>query len=193
MYNLNDVKETTGKGKSYIKPGVWEVQIVGFNLTQANNGNDVIETTFIDPKTKAEHLERFPASSEVTAGKERSPLQMSLAKIKHIAKRIVPEDVIQLLQGETLEELVESFNTNLVGITYRQKFSGEQKQGQNGMYDIARIPFPSDNYPMAEGLEVPFTQTALSFDKENPYDYKKMEVPFGAPKVSLPKMPGGNF
>lgn len=188
MINLNNVKETTGNGSSvrYISPGIKDVQILGFEKIIANNQNEVIKGVLVDFNTDEQHEEMYPTTQEVKPGKQKSALDISLIKLRHICRACLNAEEFETLwtsEFETLDSLVETLNSYLVGKKYRQKFTGEEKMSQRGnIYAIARVPLPNGSNPMAENINVPIEKSQLSFDKNNINDYKKyVEPSLGGP------------
>ena len=72
--NFNGVQEQSTKPK--MKPGIYEVEITGIVEGKANNGTPTIEMGFVTTNGQYEHTEKFAANPIVSAGKEKSALDM---------------------------------------------------------------------------------------------------------------------
>lgn len=192
MINLGQVKNTNQK--VYPQVGIFETEILGFELGESKSGEPVIIGKFLQVDTDGEHIEQFPASEEIKPGKEYSPLDLTLSKLQHIAKACIGK-AADSLSGENLEEFVNNLNAALAGKVYRQKFVGEEKKSSKGnIFVITRIPLEK---PMAESIDVPKEVSKLVFNPSNPKDLKKYEEPkldipvskIPTPKVNTPKAP----
>lgn len=172
MYNLSEVKEVNGN--LYISPGVREVTIESFNAMLNKNGNKVIEVTFRTVDGAEGLVEQMPASDVIKEGGKKAPLEMTLVKIRHIARAIVGEEGLVELTANSEEEFIAKLNSNLCNKPYRQKFSGQEVISNGKSWDKAVIPMPSPSNPMAEPISTEPTQ--LKYDKNNAYDYRRKEV-----------------
>lgn len=191
MINLGQVK--SGNQKVYPQAGVFDTEILGFEMGTSKTGDPVIVGKFVQTSTDGEHIEQFPASTDVKPGKEYSPLDLSLSKIQHIAKACIGKEADNL-SGENLQQFVDNLNQALAGKIYRQKYVGEEKKSSKGnIFIITRIPL---NKPMAESIDVPKDMSNLIFNPANPKDLKKYEEtssPIPAHGLGIPKPPKLNL
>jgi hypothetical protein len=160
--NFNGVQEQSTKPK--MKPGIYEVEITGIVEGKANNGTPTIEMGFVTTNGQYEHTEKFAANPIVSAGKEKSALDITLTKLKHIATKVVTVDELAAVNS------VDDYNKLLTGKQLRVKFIGEERFYNNNTYVNARIGFA----PFAEPLETQPTQ--LTYNPNDSYDYKKAVV-----------------
>jgi len=173
MFNLAEVKETTGN--LFITPGVHEVVIDSFEFGKnARTDREIITIKHRTTDGSAQLSSELPASTEVAEGKKQAPIDMTIIKLRHIARAIIGEEGLVNLTASSVDELVQKLNEFLANKPYRQKFSGEEVISNGKSWDKAIIPLPSPKSPMAE----PITEgaTTLTYDKSNPYDYRRKEV-----------------
>lgn len=178
--NFSNVEETTVKPK--LQPGIYEVEITGVTEDTGSNGNPVIIMGFVTTDGTYEHQEKLSAKSEKTPGKDKSALDITLSKMKHIATKVVSEDELSKVTS------IEDYNKLLTGKQLRMKFSGEERWYNGNIYVNAKIGFPN----FAETIDG--TPTKLTYNPNNSYDYKKAPAPTAMPgavkgPLSLPTPP----
>jgi hypothetical protein len=184
MINLGQAK--SGNQKVYPQPGVFETEILGFEVGESKSGEPVIIGKFVQVDTDGEHIEQFPASTDVKPGKEYSPFDLTLSKLHHIARACIGREADNL-SGENLQEFVANLNKALAGKVYRQKYVGEEKRSSKGnIFIITRIPLER---PMAESIDIPKEVSKLVFNPSNPKDLKRLEEPakIPSPGLNIPK------
>lgn len=172
--NFNNVEEQSKKPK--IQPGIYEVEITGVVEGKSNGGTPTIEMGFLTTNGQYEHVEKFPANPVVSAGKEKSALDITLSKLKHIATKVV---TVEELSGVSS---IEDYNKLLTGKKLRMKFTGEERPYNGNIYVNARIGFA----PFAESLDT--NPSMLVYNPNNSYDYKKAPAPTAG---GLPGVPNG--
>lgn len=177
MFNLSEVEEkSSGNGNLYIYPGIREVVINKWTHGKsANKGTPFIavELTTVEGKA-AGNVEPRSFEFYVSEG----AMKMSLSKIKHITTKITTEEKFASKNPADLEEMVEHLNDLTRGETYRQKFTGEEYINSKGeVKEKATIGLPDFAEAIQEGAEypvVPASESKLTFDKNNQYDFKKL-------------------
>lgn len=171
--DLSNEKFENKPQKSYPVEGIHVTEILSFSLENAKNGNPVISAVFLqkDVEGTPEHIEKFPASDKVKPGKKMSPLDMSLSKLIKIINAIENNDEAhKKYQASNLEQFVDMLNSSITGKEYKQKFSGEQILSSKGnLFVKTRIPFSYDK--IAENLYVSPSDSKLTFNKDNKYDF----------------------
>jgi len=172
MYNLSEIQEVSGN--LYISPGVKEVTIESFKAMLNKYDNKVIEVSFRTVDGGEGLVEQMPASEVIREGGKKSPLEMTLVKIRHIARAIIGEEGLADLTATSEEEFIAKLNEHLCNKPYRQKFSGQEVISNGKSWDKAVVPMPSPSNPMAEPIGTEPTQ--LRYDKNNAYDYRRKEV-----------------
>lgn len=167
MFNLADVNETTGN--LYITPGISEVTITSFESKNNRFDDPIIEVTFKTVDGTSSLVEELTAKTEAKDGK-KSPMDMTMIKLRHIARAIIGEENLGLLNGTNMEEFIAACNTHLTNKPYRQKFAGQEIISNGKSWDKALVPLPGKE-AMAEPLSVEVSK--LTYDKNNSYDYRK--------------------
>lgn len=176
MFNLSEVEEkTSGNGNLYIYPGIRDVVITKWTQGKsANKGTPFIAVNLVTVEgKKAGNVDPRAFEFYMTEG----AMKMSLSKIKHIVTKITTEEKFASKNPADIEEMVEHLNDLTRGETLRMKFIGEEYENSNGeVKEAARIGLPEFAEAIQEGAAYPVvTETKLTFDKNNPYDFKKLE------------------
>lgn len=177
MFNLSEVEErSAGKGNLYIYPGVRDVKIKKWTKGKsANKGTPFIAVHLVTVEGDKQNIEPRQFEFYMSEG----AMKMSLSKIKHIVTKITTEEKWASKNPEDIDEMVDHLNDLTRGETYRQKFIGEEYENSNGeVKEAARIGLPEFAEAIQEGAEypvVPESESKLVFDKDNKYDFKKLE------------------
>lgn len=177
MFNLSEVEEkSAGNGNLYIYPGIREVVINKWIHGKSTNKGTpfiAVELTTVEGKA-AGNVD--PRSFEFYLTDKT--MKMTLSKIKHIVTKITTEEKFASKNPADEEEMVEHLNDLTRGETLRIKFTGEERLNAKGeIKDNATIGLPDFAEAIQEGAKypvVPASESKLTFDKNNQYDFKKL-------------------
>jgi len=171
LFNFEKVEEGADKGQGkgkYIYPGIYHnVLIKNVKKGSSPNGTPFIE---IEMYTKEGGPEAAKSFKFYTSEKAKPK---SLEKIKHIATKVAKEDDVNKAKDlEALRDL-------LKGNALRMKFTGrEYLNSSNERKEVAEIGLPPFAEAIQEGAEYPVVEdenTELKFDKNNEWDFKKLD------------------
>lgn len=180
MENIFSNKGISEEGKSndaqqYIYGGVYHKVIIKEVLKHTtNSGTECLRMMLYTEQGGPDTARSFdfyftPKSAEITK-----------SKLKHIATKVAKESVFENMPANNLDEYIENYGKIVTGKTLRIQFNAEQYQNSNGeIKDVARIGLPvfaEATQPGAEYPPIADEDTALTFDKEDPYNYKKLDI-----------------
>jgi hypothetical protein len=173
MFNLNEVKESTGNGSLYIYPGVREVVIKGWAKGESPSGTPFIEVELV---TK----DAFDAGTENASKKfqfymSEKAKDQSMVKVKHILTKVTKEANIK--PATTADEFVAMLNALSRNKSLRMKFTGEEYEYNGEVKEAARIGLPTfaeANQVGAKYEPVAEANTKLVYDKNDKYDFKPL-------------------
>jgi hypothetical protein len=174
MANLFDFKEVEtnvsgGSNQKFIYPGIKNHIIIG-DVSQgaSKSGTPFIEIEMYTKEGGKDSSKKFQFYTSEKA------MKMSLEKIKHIATKVVTEEELNAATD------IESLKDLLRGKALRMKFSGQEYVNKNGEVKenalIGLAPFAEAIEEGAEHPPVADGDTKLKYDKDNEYDFKKLEV-----------------
>jgi len=170
------------KALLYVLPGIREVKVKGVNFGKAGTG-----TPYIAPELYT--LSGGPEkSSELRMYISSNNEFIVQGQITHMASKMVTYDEMnEALKGaDTTEQIAKALNDLLKGKKFRIKLGGEEYiNGSGAKKDRVRLLLANDTNPFAEAIEdgaeygaVDAENSVLTYDKNNPYDFKKLkEVP----------------
>lgn len=178
IFSNQGVNETVErKGGKYIYPGIYNnVVIKGVTSGQSKNK----QTPYVAVEFYTE--EGGPVNSKsFEFYMSENAADMSKTKLKHIATKVGTAEAFDSINANDLQGYAIELNKIMQGRRLRMKFTGEQYENAQGeVKDAARIGLP----PFAEAIEagaahapVSDDNTQLTFDKNNEYDFKKLNVP----------------
>jgi len=164
-YTLNDIEDKSEGFKSYIKPGVHEVEIIDFINEVPENQNKT--ANFQLKMASLDGTKEFLYKNYLSEG----AMKWNLVKAKHIATNSdMTEDDKAKIGGDTQEALLKSLLESLVGKKTRIMFGGEEYVSEGQIKERTTIGLP----PFAEKLTVSKDQSDLKFDKSNKWHFKKL-------------------
>lgn len=169
-----EVKTGGGSNQKYIYGGVYHNVTIEKIVGSTNqNGKPMITVTMFTAEGTAENSKdfNFYFSTEKAA-------EISKTKLKHMLSMVNKEALFDAVVANSIEEYGAALNTIGAGRALRMKFSAEQYEWDGKVRDKAVIGFPVFAEAIMQGAEyAPVTDenTALTFDKDNEWDYKKLE------------------
>lgn len=186
MFNLKEVQEETrgnGGSQTYIYPGIrHNVIIAKWAQGKSSLGTPFIAVHLVTKEGKEANVE--PKAFEFYVSP--AAMEMSLQKIKHIVTKVTTVKAWESKEPANLEEMIEHLNDISKGESLRMKFTGEEYKNSAGdIKEAARIGLPDFAEAIQEGAEHPPVadeDTKLTFDKNNKYDFKKLETEAPTPE-----------
>lgn len=153
----NNNTQNTENKKTKIKGfTIDEVTITGVVVVKNDNGKEHIEIGFVN-SSGAEHTEKLYMT-------EKS-MKYDLLKLYSIAKCVLGADKV----SKTMN--IDQYNALLSGRIVRIKFSAEEYLGTDGnTYTKATIGL----YDFVESISTSKSDTGLTLDINNKYDYKRL-------------------
>lgn len=176
IFSNQNVEDTVATGQKYIYPGLYDSVIISEVVAGASKKK---QTPFIGIKMHSEDGGPTNAKSFEMYMSEGA-YKTSKTKIKHIATKVNTLEAFEAIQATDLEDYALKLRAILVGRKLRMKFTGSQYENAQGeIKDNANIGLP----PFAEAVEAgaahPIVEKAdskLTFDKNNQWDFKKLDV-----------------
>lgn len=174
--NENVVEKVGGNGGKYIYPGIYDEVIIK-GVTSGTSKNKQTPFVAVELYTK-EGGEQNSKSFEFYMSENAA--DMSKAKLKHIATKVNTEEAFNSISASSLEEYAQKLNSIMAGRELRMKFTGEEYENAQGdVKEAARIGLPNfaeATQPGAAYPPVSKEKSQLTFDKDNEYDFKKLNI-----------------
>lgn len=178
MFSTKNVQETVaggGNNQTYIYGGVYhDVRIKDVMVHTAGTGTKALRIEMYTKDGGADTARAF----DFYFSEKSAKIQM--AKLKHITTKVAKEAEFEAIEANNLDELAAGLKPLLKGKRLRMKFNAEQYQNQNGeVKDRPTIGLPDFAEAIVEGAEhspVADEDTKLVYDKNNEYDYKKLDI-----------------
>jgi len=157
--NFKGVDSADSKFKAKIQPGVHKIKIINVSAEENDNGKVYISIKCENEAGTQEHEERMYISTE--KGK-----QYTMGRLKHLTKKAIGKE----LDGDVT---VAALNKALAGKPARVKFVAEEYEYQGDIKTKTSFAFQG----FAEEVSIADENTALFYDPNNKYDYKKLARP----------------
>lgn len=180
MFNLKEVEEITGgNNQTYIRPGILHDVIISkwVKGESINKKTPYIGLQLVTREGKKANIDPRQFEFYIT---EKSQSQ-SISKIKHIVTKVIKEEEFSSKSPNSIEEFVEHLNDISKGCSLRFKFAGEEYLNSNNEIKTkALLGFPPFAEAINEGAEfepVSDSETKLTYDENNKYDFKRLPKP----------------
>lgn len=167
MITFNEIKEDEKKVRLDIEPGVHE-NVVILDIEEPEDANYLVVKFGQEDKKL---YTKWYTSEEVKEGKDTSAMDVALRKAKHLASQILTDEEKESIKADNAYKLLKLALSKCVGKSLRMKFIGEEFLRQDGTIGVqTKIGFA----PFAESMDIKLSK--LKFNKDNPYDYKRIPV-----------------
>lgn len=176
LFSTKGIKETTSSNQKYIYGGVYHDVVI----------SNVAAGLSSQKQTPYVVIEMYTAEGGKESAKEfqfyfsENAAEKSMVKIQHIFTKIGKlEDFENIVANDTVS-FAAAIKPLIINGHLRMKFTAEQYENTAGeVKDVARIglpPFAEAIAPGSSNEVVADADTALVYDKNNQWDYKKLAV-----------------
>lgn len=162
--------EGSGDRVQYAKPGVYDFQIISWDLKKATNGSMFIEEINITPAGE-QVARQYWLNSTVSPGKTKSALSVSAESMKKKAIMLGKETEYNAINATSQDEFAQKTGALFIGAKYRGKAKGKEVEKRDGGKFIK-----SEMSDAFESINIPISQTKLTFDPMR--DIKMLPVGF---------------
>lgn len=176
LFSNENVEEKTGGQGKYIYPGIYDNIIIKevTSGTSKNKGTPYVQVSMYTEDGGENNSKEFEFYMTENAA------DMSKSKLKHIATKVAKAEEFNSIKANNIDEYAQALDKIMKGKRLRMKFTGEQYENAQGdVKDVAKIGLPVFAEAIEEGAEYPPVSkedSKLTFDKNNQWDYKKLDI-----------------
>lgn len=176
LFSTKDVKETSGSNQKFIYGGVYNDVVISDVKAGVSSQK---QTPFVEVEMHT--VEGGPESKKgFQFYFSENAAEKSMIKLQHIVTKISTKEDFEAINATDTISLAAAVKPLIINGHLRMKFTAEQYENASGdVKDAARIGLP----PFAEAIQtggssevIADADTKLVYDKNNQYDYKKLEV-----------------